>query len=183
MSVFEFTLRIDREVTEEEADALYGVFGDGSVVTGSSRAEIEFAREAQSWAEAIGSAIRDVESVPGLVVAGAGQEDLVSITDIARRARRSNEAVRLWTAGRRGAGGFPEPSWRSPSGERFWSWFEVSRWIRATLNLAVEAEAEEIRWADEVLKARLAVVEAHRILDESEDMRTHLGPLLGQVAC
>jgi hypothetical protein len=183
MSVYEFTLRISRQVTEDEADALYDVFNDGSVVSGVSRAEIEFAREARNWAEAIGSAIRDVESVPGLVVAGAGQEDLVSIADIAHRARRSREAVRLWAAGKRGAGGFPYPAWQSPGGERFWSWSEVARWIRATLNLAVQAEAEEVRWADEVLKARLAVAEAHRILDEDEDMRAQLGPLLGRVAC
>jgi len=183
MATYEFTLRMDREVSEMEADALYGVFGDGSVMTGEGRTEIEFTREANSWAEAIGSAIRDVESVAGLRVAGAGQEDLVSVSDIAYRARRSREAVRLWAAGKRGGGGFPPPEWESPGGERFWSWTDVARWIRATLNLAVEAQPDELRWANEVLKARQAIEDADRILREDEGMRENFGPLLGRATC
>jgi len=183
MNIHEFTLRIDREVSEEEVEALYGVFHDGSVMTGGGQTEIEFAREAEGWAHAIGSALRDVESVAGLVVTGVGQEDLVSIADIAHRARRSREAVRLWTAGKRGPGGFPQAAWQSPSGERFWSWAEVARWIRANLNLAVEAEPDEIRWADELLKARQVIEDAHKILDEDADMRQHFGPLLDRTPC
>jgi hypothetical protein len=180
---YEFTLRIDREVTEDEADALYGVFSDGSIMTGEDETLIEFTRDAPGWAEAITSAIRDVESVPGLRVTGAGQEDLVSMPDIARRSKRSREAVRLWAAGQRGPGGFPEPAWQSPGGERFWSWSAVARWIRDSLNLAVEVEPDEIRLADEVLKARQAVTEAHRILGEADEAtRRELGPLLDACA-
>jgi len=181
MNTYEFTLRIDREAAEEEVEALYGIFHDGAVATGGGQTEIEFARNAASWAYAVGSAVRDVESVPGLVVTGAGQDDLVSISDIAHRARRSREAVRLWAAGKRGPGGFPSAAWQSPSGERFWSWAQVAQWIRASLNLAIEAEPEELRWADEVLKARQAITEAHRILDEDQEMRQQFGPLLGRV--
>jgi hypothetical protein len=184
MGTYEFTLRVDREVSEQEADALYGVFSDGSIATGAGRTEIEFTRKADSWAGAISSAVVDVESVSGLYVVGAGQEDLVSMTDIAHRAQRSREAVRLWAAGKRAAGGFPAPVWHSPGGERFWSWAEVARWIRTTLNLAVEAEPDELRWADEVLRARRAVADANRILQEDESMRQNFGPLLGAaVAC
>jgi hypothetical protein len=168
MKTYEFTLRIDREVTENEADALYSVFHDGSVTTGTGQTEIEFTREAPSWAEAIGSAIRDIEGIPGLRVSGVGQDDLVSILDIAHRVKRSREAVRLWANGKRGRGGFPEPAWQSPSGERFWSWPEVAQWVSRNLNLAVEVSPAEIRWADEILKARNAVAEAHRLLDEAD---------------
>jgi hypothetical protein len=179
MATYEFTLRLDREVNESQADALYGVFDDGSIVTGDGGTEIEFTREAPGWVEAIVSAIRDIESIPGLRVTGAGQEDLVSLLDIAHRARRSREAVRLWAAGKRGPGGFPAPAWQSPSGERFWSWPEVARWIRKNLNLAVEVEPEAIRVTDEVLKARQAVADAQRILGEADDLtRRQLCPLL-----
>jgi hypothetical protein len=178
MSAYEFTLRIDREVTEDEAEALYGVFDDGSVTTGPGTTEIEFAREAPGLADAIGSAVRDVESVPGLIVTGAGQEDLVSIPGIARRAQRSREAVRLWAAGKRGPGGFPAAEWQSPGGERFWSWTKVAQWIRENMNLAVERTPDEIRWADEILRARQAVADAQRILDVNEGMRRQFGPLL-----
>lgn len=179
MGIYEFTLRIDREITENEADALYGAFSDGAVVTGDHETQIEFTREADSWADAISSAIRDVETVQGLRVTGAGQEDLVSVLEIAARAKRSREAVRLWAAGKRGPGGFPDPAWQSPGGERFWCWPDVAWWIRQNLNLAVETVPDEIRWADEVLKARQAVAEANRILSEADDVtRRHFKPLL-----
>ena|SRR5579863_2439175 len=181
MNTYEFVLRLDQEVTEDEADALYGVFDDGSITTGSGMTAIEFTREAPSWAEAINSAIRDVESVKGLRVTGAGQEDLVSMLDIAQRAKRSREAVRLWVTGKRGPGGFPEPAWRSPGGERFWSWPAVAQWIRQHLNLAVDVTPQEIRWADEFLKARQAIAEANRILGEADDAtRRQFRPLLDE---
>jgi hypothetical protein len=48
MKTYEFTMRIDREVSESEVDALYSAFHDGSVMTGPGQTEIEFAREAPS---------------------------------------------------------------------------------------------------------------------------------------
>jgi hypothetical protein len=179
MSTYEFTLRLDREVTADEADALYGAFDDGSIVTGPGETEIEFTREAPSLAEAIVSAVRDIEGAGDLRVTGAGQEDVVSALDIAHRTRRSREAVRLWATGQRGAGGFPPPSWESPAGERFWRWPDVARWVRENLNLAVDTEPDEIRLADEILKARQALAEAQRILEVAPDAtRDQLGPLL-----
>jgi hypothetical protein len=179
MVTYEFMLQLDREVTADEADALYGVFNDGSIVTGAGETEIEFTREAPNLAEAIVSAIRDIESVGDLRVTGAGQEDLVSMLDIAHRTRRSREAVRLWAAGQRGPGGFPAVAWESPAGERFWHWSDVARWVREYLNLAVDVEPDEIRWADEILKARQALAEAQRILEAAPDAtRDQLGPLL-----
>ena len=179
MATYEFTLRLEHEVDETQADALYGVIHDGSIMTGPGGTEIEFTREAEGWAEAIVSAVRDVESVAGLRVSGAGQEDLVSLLDIAHRARRTREAVRLWAAGKRGPGGFPTPAWQSPSGERFWSWSDVAWWIGEHLHLAVEVAPEPIRLADEVLKARQAVADAQRILSEADiTTREQLGRLL-----
>lgn len=179
---YEFTLRLEQELDETHVEELYGRCADASVETGSGETEITFSREAPGWAEAIGSAIRDVESIPGLRVTGAGQEDLVSILEIARRTGRSREAVRLWAAGKRGPGDFPAPTWRSPAEERFWAWTDVARWVVENLNLAVEVSPVEIRWADEILKARSAVVEAHRILEEADEAtRRQLGPLLDAV--
>lgn len=180
MSTYEFTLRLDREVSEEEADALYGAFNDGSIMTGPGGTTIDFTRDAPSWAKAIGTAIQDIEqAVPGLRVIGIGQEDLVSALEIAQRTSRSREAVRLWAAGKRGPGNFPAPAWESPGGERFWRWPDVAHWARERMHLAVEVVPEEIRWADEVLKARQAMAEAQQILRDADDAtRRYLGPLL-----
>jgi hypothetical protein len=180
MAAYEFTLHLDREVTEDEADALYGAFDDGSIVTGDGGTAIEFTREAPSWIKAFITAINNIEdAVPGLRVTGAGQEDLVSALEIAHRTGRSREAVRLWATGKRGPGGFPAPAWESPGGERFWHWADVARWAKDQMNLAVEVVPDEIRIVDEVLKARQAMAEAQQILrDADEPTRRHLGPLL-----
>lgn len=180
MTTYEFTLQLDREVTEDEADALYGAFDDGSIITGDGGTAIEFTREAPSWTEAFITAISDIEgAVPGLRVTGAGQEDLVSALEIAHRTGRSREAVRLWAAGKRGPGGFPAPAWESPGGERFWDWGDVARWARDRMNLAVEVVPDEVRIVDEVLKARQAMAEAQQILRATDDVtRRRLKPLL-----
>ena len=168
MPVFDFTLTLNRVPDDDQIEALYEAgCDDGTFSSGSDGAVAEFHREASTWAEALGSAARAIETVPGLVVTGAGQDDQVTILDIARRVGRSREAVRLWAAGKRGPGGFPAPSWASPSGERFWSWREVAHWLRDARGLPVEDDLpDEIWWADAILKTRLADAEAKRLRAE-----------------
>jgi hypothetical protein len=61
-------------------------------------------------------------------------QDLVGISDIAKRIGVTREAVRLWAEGKRGPGGFPSPVGSSGSGERgsirLWQWASVSSWLR-----------------------------------------------------
>jgi hypothetical protein len=175
MNAFDFALRLNRAPTDDEIEALYEAgCDDGAVESGPKGASVHFDREADSWAVAIGSAIRDIETVPGLRVVGAGQLDEVTLLDIAQRTGRSREAVRLWTTGRRGRGGFPEPDWISPSGEKFWRWPGVARWVRNAVGLDVPAPPEEIGWVDDVLRAREALAEAGPALRHEMESLLHV---------
>lgn len=157
MTVYDFTLRLDRVgyLTEEQMEAICeAAGGDIGIEDGPRGVFISFDREAPSLPAAITSAVRDVEKVPGVRVMGVRQEDGVTLADIAQRAGRSYESVRLYAAGKRGPGGFPAPDWTSPGGERFYSWTEVASWLRDKLGLPLEAPPFEFRLADEVLRAR-----------------------------
>ncbi|HET6880667.1 MAG TPA: hypothetical protein VFI31_10960 [Pirellulales bacterium] len=59
---FAFTLILDIDPDDDQADALYGKFQDGTIATVACVARIDFHREADSLAEAIQSAIFDVRS-------------------------------------------------------------------------------------------------------------------------
>jgi hypothetical protein len=60
---------------------------------------------------------------------GVACDNIVSMADIADRAHVTREAVRLWSTGLRGPGGFPEPVLISPSGQKGWDWQQVASWI------------------------------------------------------
>lgn len=62
MKEHEFTLILTTDPNEDEADALYGAFNDGTISTVAGVPQIHFHREADSLEDAIGSAIRDVRS-------------------------------------------------------------------------------------------------------------------------
>lgn len=181
MSTHTFVLRLNRVPTDDEVDAIYEAGADdAAVITGSDIGGlVEFDREAQSWAHAIGTAIRDIESVEGLRVVGAGQVDEVTLIDIARRVGRSREAVRLWVTGKRGPGNFPTPGWVSPSGERFWSWPVAARWIADAFRIDVDTAPDEICWADQILTARQAARVAEATLQQApEPFQAEMRPLL-----
>jgi len=169
MDVFDFVLRLNRMPDDEQIEALFEAgCGDGTFSGGPSGAVAEFHRESESWAHALGSAVAEIETVPGLLVTGAGHDDQVAMLDIARRAGCTREAVRLWAAGKRGPGGFPAPAWTSPSGERFWCWPEVAAWLRDVRGIEVDVSPEEITWADDILADRLRRMEAEQALAEAD---------------
>ncbi len=162
MGTFDFTLRLNRDgyLSDEDIDALYEAgCDDGSIEDGPGGVTIAFHREAETLAAAVASAVRDVESVPGLEVTGVAQDDLVTLADVASRTGRSYESVRLLAAGRRGPGGFPAPV-HTTSGDRpwhFYSWFAVATWLRDVLGQPVEVPPHELTTADRLLSARTAL--------------------------
>ncbi|MEJ3749662.1 hypothetical protein WEI85_41185 [Actinomycetes bacterium KLBMP 9797] len=94
----------------------------------ASAGAVTVRREAESLAEAIPPAVRDLEAV-GLRPYRIEADDWVTLAEIGARIGRSREIVRLWATGRYGPGGFPPPL--NPGRDTsFYSWTEVAQWLR-----------------------------------------------------
>jgi len=126
VKTYEFTYVIDHRLSDDEIDALFEQVDDVTPELEQARTLLGFDRAAKSLAEALVSALRDVESA-NLVVNSVCSEDLVTIREIAARTERSYESVRLLAAGRRGPGGFPGPM--SSDGWTLYSWSHVRQWF------------------------------------------------------
>jgi transcriptional regulator with XRE-family HTH domain len=119
-------------------------------------------RKARGLGEAIGSAIADVESIPGTRVVRVEPDEHVSQAEIAVRLGRSRQSVSQWVAGSRGPGGFPAPAFESGH-VALWRWSEVKAWLRAAgLNTNEVKEREDQTSA--VIRAANALLEARRAM-------------------
>ena len=167
----EFTLRIDGRLdTEDTINALFEAgCGDATFSMIDDVGFGDFDRRALSLVEAVASAIRDVESVAGLRVLRIDPDDLVTMSDIARRLGRTRESVRLLASGKRGKGDFPKPFSRLPSRSPFWRWSDVADWAgelppeeqaRARLFAAVNAALELRRQRATLVDPERALIDA-----------------------
>jgi len=180
MPVFDFALRLNRAPTDDEIESLYEATGGDSDVEWNPDAgygAVTVNREADTLTDAIVSAVHDVEQVPGLRVVGAGQDDLVTMLDIARRVGRTRASVRMLVNGQRGPGGFPHPVLVTTGGEKVWNWPEAAAWLRDQLGIAVEVPPHELMIADRLLVARAALAEE----PDERDASRPWGPAAGVV--
>jgi predicted DNA-binding transcriptional regulator AlpA len=130
---YDFTLVLDgvSDLTDEVTDALYGgQCDDALVLMRDGVVYVDFTREADSFAEAVLSAINDVESSEiGARVVRVEPDDLVDMAEIARRTGRSRESVRQLVHGERGPGTFPPPVANLRRRSPIWRWTDVMRWF------------------------------------------------------
>lgn len=149
-----FTLVLDREPNDAEYDRLIETGCDDAAFGMEHNLPVaEFDRSATSMADAIASAISDIESV-GISVLRILSNDLVTLQDIAERVGRSRESLRRYTTGERGSGGFPPPVNPMREGTSFYRWSEVVGWLRGNLGLDLPDVDPEIIVADLLLQAR-----------------------------
>jgi len=147
----EFRLILDRLPDEDAVfDALFEAgCGDGTFGWVDELTFVDFHRRADSYLEAVTSAIRNVESVPPIHVERVETDDHLTMADIARRLGRTRESVRLLVEGKRGKGGFPRP--HSGTGRwRFWRWSDVASWIS-------DLPSEEVQRARTIAAANAAL--------------------------
>jgi len=117
---------VDHRLSEDEVDGLFDRADDVTPEREQARTLLGFDRQATSLAEALVSALRDVESA-WLIVGSVRSEDLVTLKEIGARTRGSDESVRLLAAEKRGPGGFPGPM--SSAGWTLYSWAQGQPWF------------------------------------------------------
>ena len=129
---YTFTLVLDGPDPSEHLDALFQAGCDDAMFGARDGVHYaDFDRTARSLADAIGTAIRSVESaVPDLMVIRVEPEELVSAAAIAERVHRSRESVRLLIEGRRGPGSFPAPATWASHKRPLWRWVDVAHWFQ-----------------------------------------------------
>ena len=107
----EFTLAIQGRLDYAVLDRLYEAGCGDMTFSGGVRgpAHGDVTRDASSFVEAVISAVRDIEKVPGLQVTALDADELVTLAEIANRPRTDTRQRRLLAAGKRGPGGFRPP--------------------------------------------------------------------------
>src|SRR5262249_48126794 len=134
---YEFTLILSGvpELSREVLDAFYEAGCDDALIgMRDGVAYAEFCREADSFREAVLSAIGDVESAGvGALVEHVEPDGVVSMSEIARRLHVTREGVRKWVAGQRGPGNFPPPVGSLTKHSPLWRWTDVVQWHQTKL--------------------------------------------------
>ncbi len=132
---------------DEHIDALDALYeaGCGDALFGERDGAqyAAFDREAESFSDALASAIHDLtNAVSGLEVVRVEPDELVTLSSIAQRSGRSREYIRLLSTGERGPGGFPAPVAYVDRKTRLWHWPDVAQWLTDHDKARVEVDAE-----------------------------------------
>jgi hypothetical protein len=155
MALYDFTIILDRPLTDEDYDAIFEAgLDDSAPGINNGRGYIAVSRESDRLLTALTTALRDVASA-GLTAVSILDEDMVTLTQIAERSGRTHESVRLLAAGKRGPGSFPAPI--SDGKPSLYSWAEVADWFADALGVAVQphdSDARLLTAANYMLRAR-----------------------------
>lgn len=163
MRSYEFSLMVTG-VEEDKLDGIYeATNGEATVEFGSAFANrVAFEVEADSLADAILTAIHQVEEVPGLQVTRVEPDEYVYAAEIATRLGRTRQNIDQLIRGQRGPGGFPPPvigNSRNP----LWKWIEVQKWFAEYENRPFDEE-----WST-VIGAINGALESRNALRDSGD--------------
>ncbi len=175
---FSFTLLLGApELSDAQVKLIYDHLPDANLSQRDGRVYIGFDREAPSFAEAVVSAILDLERVlPEVPVIELEPDDLVFMADIATRRGRSKESVSLLVEGRRGPGGFPAAA-HVTAGHRLWRWSEVERWFDS-----YEGRAEQDHYDAFVAAVNAVLAERRSLPKLQSNERDSLRKLVGERA-
>lgn len=135
--IYEFTLVLDGvdDNTHGLEDALFEAGCDDALINfRNGTVYLDFDREESSLEAAVLSAIRAVEGCGlGAKVIRILPDDLVGISDIAKRLNKDRQLVSLWVKGERRQQGlpFPPPVLKLSEKSPMWRWYLVVKWLQA----------------------------------------------------
>jgi hypothetical protein len=96
---------------------------------------LEFDRRSTSLPRALVSALEELlHALPSATILRVEEDDLATMADIAKRAGRTPESIRLLVSGKRGPGGFPPAAGRLDARTKIWRWTDVAQWFEAILD-------------------------------------------------
>ena len=152
--VYRFTVIVSGVPTRKQIDALVALPGKQTVERNvrPGNGKITFERTHDDPVRAVLSAVDDLDAV-GLRALRVIHDDWVTLGGIASRIGRSREAVRLWAIGQIGPGGFPPPL-NPNQNTSFYSWVEVSTWLRQRLGMSIPSGAPGLVIADLIIRLR-----------------------------
>jgi len=177
---FDFALAISGvpDLTEEVQNALFEAGCDDatfSVQYGCLYAE--FSRSADTFQEAILSAIRDITKANiGATVICVDECNLVTQAEIARRIKRSRQLVSQYISGERGPGNFPPPECHLKDDAPLWAWCAVSYWL-AQNNIIRREES----WNAEVVAAINNFLEAARQHERNPNLAKEIAAFITEL--
>ncbi len=134
----QFGIVVDQPIDEAARGALVARCPDVTVEQRPGRPGtlVNFDRPAPTLIDAILTAVRDLDAI-GIQAARVRDDfDLVTLAIIGKRVGRSREAVRLWSIGRTGPGGFPSPIDTGIS-VAYYRWSQVAPWLRERMGMPV----------------------------------------------
>jgi len=149
-----FTVIVSGVPTPQQIKAVVALPGELTVQRNvhQGNGTVTFERVHEDPVCAVLSAVDDLDAV-GLHTLRVIHDDWVTLGGIASRIGRSREAVRLWATGQVGPGGFPPPL--NPNRDTsFYSWVEVSTWLRQRLEMSVPGADPGLVIADLVIRLR-----------------------------
>lgn len=136
---------LDHEAEDFEDRFFEAGCDDATISVQKGALILEFDREAPTFAQAVKSAIADVERA-GATTVHVEPTHLVSLSDIANRAGLSRAAISQYANGSRGES-FPPPVVRVTTENPLWDWVRVARWLcaRGQLPRAEQRRATIVR--------------------------------------
>jgi hypothetical protein len=151
------------DLTDQTLEAVFASLPDAVPATIDSTVIISSPIEAHDAGAAARSLVAALRVVLPRAVPVRLDQDLVSISDIARRTERTRESVRLLVEGKRGPGSFPAAIGVVGDSIRIWPWAVVADWFRdgAGEDLCERGVRPEVAAA---IDAELARARAHRVL-------------------